>query len=84
MGYANGHLFLVVLFQAVILAMLSYPLAWLTSAAAYAVTHQATKLPIAMTPGRTLLIFMLTIAMCGISGSLAMLRLRSADPAEVF
>jgi hypothetical protein len=31
-----------------------------------------------------LLIFLLTIAMCGISGSLAMLRLRSADPAEVF
>ncbi|HKQ75359.1 MAG TPA: ABC transporter permease DevC [Blastocatellia bacterium] len=84
MGYANGHLFLVVLFQAVILAMLSYPMAWLTSAGAYAITHQATKLPIAMTLGRSLLIFLLTIAMCGISGSLAMLRLRSADPAEVF
>ena len=84
MGYANGHLFLVVLFQAVILAILSYPPAWLSSAAAYAITHQATKLPIAMTLGRSLLIFLLTIAMCGISGSLAMLRLRSADPAEVF
>ena len=84
MGYANWHLFLVVLFQAVFLAMLSYPMAWLTSAMAYGITHQATKLPIAMTISRTLLIFLLTIAMCGISGSLAMLRLRSADPAEVF
>ncbi len=38
MGYANGHLFLVVLFQAVILAMLAYPLAWALSVGAYAIT----------------------------------------------
>jgi putative ABC transport system permease protein len=73
-----------VLFQAVLLAVLAYPLAWSLSIGAYAITHKATQLPIAMTLGRTLLIFLLTVGMCGISGSLAMLRLRSADPAEVF
>jgi putative ABC transport system permease protein len=84
MGYSTQHLFLVVLFQAVLLAVLAYPLAWSLSIGAYAITHKATQLPIAMTLGRTLLIFLLTVGMCGISGSLAMLRLRSADPAEVF
>jgi putative ABC transport system permease protein len=84
MGYTNWSLFLVVLFQAVFMAMLAYPLAWTLSVVAYAVTHEATKLPIAMTLGRTVLIFLLTIGMCGISGALAMLRLRAADPADVF
>jgi len=84
MGYANWHLFLVVLFQSVLLALLAYPLAWVISVGGYAITHEATKLPIAMTLGRTLLIFLLTVLMCVISGALAMQRLRSADPAEVF
>jgi putative ABC transport system permease protein len=83
-GYANTHLFLVVLFQAIILALLAYPMAWAIATGAYAVTHRATHLPIAMTWERTLFIFLLTVAMCGISGALAMQRLRSADPAEVF
>ena len=83
-GYTNAELSLVVLVQAFMLAMLAYPLAWAVSAVLYGLTHQATLLPIAMTAGRTLQIFLLTALMCSVSGLLAMQRLRAADPAEVF
>ena len=83
-GYSNARLFLVVFLQAIILALLAYPLAWVLSAGLYVAAHQATLLPISMTLARSLAIFGLTVLMCSASGFLAMQKLKSADPAEVF
>ena len=55
-------------------------LAW----ALYAFTVKATNLPMRMTLERGALIFGLTVVMCGLSGLLAMRKLRQADPADVF
>ncbi len=84
MGHADKNLFLVVLFQAILLALLAYFPSWLITVGIYAITKQATHLPIAMTWERTGIVFLLTVVMCSISGFLAMQKLRSADPAEVF
>jgi len=84
MGHADGHLFLVVLFQAILLALLAYLPSWLITIGIYAVTKQATHLPIAMTLERTGIVFLLAVVMCSVSGFFAMQKLRSADPAEVF
>jgi putative ABC transport system permease protein len=45
---------------------------------------KVTNLPMRMTAERGMLIFGLTIVMCGCSGLLAMRKLRQADPADVF
>jgi len=84
MGYTDNNLFLAVLFQAILLAVLAYPPSWAITAGIYVITNKATHLPIAMTWERTLFVFLMTVAMCSISGFLAMQKLRSADPAEVF
>jgi putative ABC transport system permease protein len=83
-GYADVDLYRVVLVQALLLALIAYPLAWAVSAGLYALTHHATLLPISMTWTRTLQILLLTFFMCSASGLLAMQKLRAADPAEVF
>ena len=50
----------------------------------YTQAREATNLPTIMTPERAALVLALTIFMCAISALLAMRKLRSADPAEVF
>jgi putative ABC transport system permease protein len=83
-GYSDGSLRRIVLHEALILSVLGYipgvALAW----ALYAFTVNATNLPMRITADRGLLIFGLTVVMCGLSGLLAMHKLRQADPADVF
>ena len=50
----------------------------------YSLAGSATQLPMIMTPERVLAVLSLTIAMCAVSGLIALRKLRSADPAEVF
>jgi putative ABC transport system permease protein len=45
-GYSDRRLFAVVFMQAVLLALLAYPLAWALSVGLYAAAHRATLLPI--------------------------------------
>ena len=52
--------------------------------AAPAVRASATRLPLTMTLGRGLLVLFLTAAMCGLAALVALRKVRSADPAEVF
>ena len=44
----------------------------------------ATNLPLLMSVSRALLVFLLTILMCSISGAIAMRKIGAADPAEIF
>ena len=84
MGYPNTYLFGVVLQEAVILAVLGYVPGLLISLALYRVASEATKLPMQMTSGLALYVVLLAVAMCCVSGAIALRKIRSADPAEIF
>ncbi|MBL9122846.1 MAG: hypothetical protein JNG90_04385, partial [Planctomycetaceae bacterium] len=84
MGYALPYFVRVVLEQAVILAVLGFIPGLLVSALAYSGLALVTGLLMDLTAWRILLILVLTIAMCVVSGALAIRRLLGTDPAELF
>jgi putative ABC transport system permease protein len=84
MGYSNFFLSRLVLSEAVILAVLGYIPGYFASLAVYTQARAATNLPVLMTQDRALMVLGLTVLMCAVSALLAMRKLRSADPAEVF
>ena len=84
MGYGDSYLFGVVFKEALLLSVLGYIPGLAISQGLYVLTAVNTGLPIAMTTERAIMVFIFTIIMCCASGSLAMRRIRSADPAEVF
>jgi heterocyst specific transport system permease protein len=84
MGYRDGYLFRVVLCQAVVLAVLGFLPGLAASRGLYQLTNQATHLPMTLGVPVGSAVLTLTIVMCGISGMIAVRRIRSADPAEIF
>ncbi|MBD0390037.1 MAG: FtsX-like permease family protein [Nostoc sp. C3-bin3] len=84
MGYKSFYLEAVVLQEAIILSILGFIPGFALSLGLYDLTKSTTFLPIAMTPSRAFIVFMLTIVMCSFSGLVAMRRLRNADPADIF
>ncbi len=83
-GYRNRFVSGIVLQQAVILAVLGYLpgvaiVYWLYGKAA-----AATNLPLYITQERAITVFLMTLAMCAISGMMAVRKVRRLDPAEVF
>jgi putative ABC transport system permease protein len=84
MGYSDARLFGIVVRQALLLAVTGFVPGYAIAHALYVVTQRATFLPIEMTVGRAAFVFVLTVAMCAGSAALAMRKLRSADPAEIF
>jgi putative ABC transport system permease protein len=83
-GYSDARLFRVVLQEALILSVLGYVPGVLLALAVYRVVQSATFLPIGMTLSRLVLVYVLTVTVCIVSALLAVQRLRSADPAEIF
>ena len=84
MGYSNGFVSGIVVQQAVILAVLGYLPGLAICLWLYRAAGAATQLPIYMTLERGLAVLGLTIAMCAIAGLIALRKVRSLDPAEVF
>lgn len=84
MGYSNRFVSGVVIQQAVILALLGYLPGLAISVWLYKNAAEATQLPIVMTPERGVTVLVLTILMCTISGLIALRKVRSLDPADVF
>ncbi|MBD2500796.1 ABC transporter permease DevC [Anabaena azotica] len=84
MGYTDGYLLVALLQEALFLAILGFLPAYFLSFGLYQITYAATMLPIAMTIERAVNVFILTVVMCSFSGAIAMRKLRSADPADVF
>jgi putative ABC transport system permease protein len=83
-GYPGRFVAGIVMQEAVILALLGFlpgvgAAAWL-----YGLAAGATRLPLHLTAGRTAMVLALTLAMCAISGFLALRKVRRLDPAEVF
>lgn len=83
-GYSNFRLSVVVLQEAMILAILSFIPAFFMGLALYELTYIATKMPITMTLNRVIIVFIITILMCTISSIIALRPVLMADPADVF
>jgi putative ABC transport system permease protein len=84
MGYPMSFLVGVVLQEAVILSLLGYVPATGISMGLYRLAGNATRLPLHMGVERGVDVLGLTIMMCAISGLIAVRKLRTADPAEIF
>ncbi len=84
MGYSNGFVSGIVLQQAAILGVLGFIPGLLAAHVLYGRAAAATFLPLAVTPERAATVFAMTLAMCAISGLLAVRKVRRLDPAEVF
>ncbi|WP_211176306.1 ABC transporter permease DevC [Brasilonema sp. UFV-L1] len=83
-GYTQNYLLMVILQEAIILAILGYIPGFAITMFLYNRARDATLLPVFMSLGRGVMVFILTIVMCFISGTIAMRKLRSADPADIF
>ncbi|MDB9539946.1 ABC transporter permease DevC [Anabaenopsis sp. FSS-46] len=84
MGYRNIYLMFVVLQETLILAICGFIPGGLVSFFMYNFTRNITKLPLFLTPERLIFVLLLTVSMCLISGAIAMGKLKSADPADIF
>ncbi len=84
MGYTHGYLRLVVLQEAVILAVLGFLPGLAVAHLVFSKGADATRLPLEMSVQSAIGVFALTLAMCAASGLLALRKLRSVDPAEVY
>ena len=83
-GFSNRYLFRIVLQQALVLSILGFIPGLLLSLGVYEIARFGTMLPIRLTLLRLVLVYFLTVAMCTVSGVLAMQKLRHADPADIF
>ena len=83
-GYSNTKLLMIVLQEALIIAVLGFIPGYLTSLGVYKLLVHLIRVPLVMKGRIIFQVFILTVLMCMISGIVAMNKLRSADPADVF
>ena len=84
MGYSDRYLVGVLIQEALLLAVLGFMPGIVLANGLYSLAQSATLLPIAMTTNRAVVVLSLTIVMCTGSGALALRKLQSADPADIF
>jgi len=84
MGYTDGYLLRVLFQEALFLAILGFIPGLILSIGLYQLAYSATMLPLFMKLERAISVWILTLIMCTFSGAIAMRKLRSADPADVF
>ncbi|WP_414566891.1 ABC transporter permease DevC [Nostoc sp. CCY 9925] len=83
-GYTHNYLLKVILQEAFLLAVLGYFPGIFFSLFMYQSAREATLLPVFMSFDRATTVLILTIIMCFVSGAIAVRKLRSADPADIF
>ncbi|MFV8816571.1 ABC transporter permease DevC [Haliea sp. E17] len=84
MGYPHRYLKVIVLQEALVLAILGFLPGLVLSVELFRLTAESAHLPLEMSLNNALTVFALTLGMCVFSGLLTLRRLRSVDPAEVF
>ncbi|MBL8811604.1 MAG: FtsX-like permease family protein [Planctomycetaceae bacterium] len=84
MGFSDQYLLRVVFSQALMLSVLGYLPGFVLALWLYRVATNAIQMQFSMTAERALFVFALTIVMCVLSAVMAIGKVRSADPAEVF
>ncbi|PYR60300.1 MAG: hypothetical protein DMF85_05440 [Acidobacteria bacterium] len=83
-GYRDRFLFSIVLQESIVLSVLGFIPGYAIAEVLYLVARHNAHVPVEMTLARALGVFGLTVFMCVASGSIAMRKLTSADPAEIF
>jgi putative ABC transport system permease protein len=83
-GYPNRFVSGIVVQEALILAVLGYLPGVVIVHFLYGAASRATKLPMHVTTERAITVLLMTLAMCAISGLLAVRKVRRLDPADVF
>ncbi|MDZ7962259.1 MAG: ABC transporter permease DevC [Aulosira sp. DedQUE10] len=83
-GYTQNYLLTVILQEAFLLAVIGYLPGFTFALFMYSTARNATLLPVFMSIDRAILVLFLTILMCFFSGAIAVRKLRSADPADIF
>ncbi|MBE9068060.1 FtsX-like permease family protein [Leptolyngbya cf. ectocarpi LEGE 11479] len=84
MGYKNGYLLGVVMQEALILSVLGFIPGVLVSQLLYTAAGNATGLFFQMTPERITNLLIATFIMCLVSGAIAVRKVQTTDPADVF
>lgn len=84
LGYSSVRTKALVIEQGVLFALLGFLPASLGAVGLYRLLHVATKLPMFMTWQRVALVFFLTVGASVLSSILAVRRIDTADPAELF
>lgn len=83
-GFTNKYLLIAVFQQAFLLAILGFVPGIIISFGLYDIATNATHLPVTMDIDKTSSVFISVIIMCTVSGFLAIQKLRSVDPADIF
>jgi putative ABC transport system permease protein len=83
MGSSRGYIYKVIIWQAILNAVIGFSLAALVGAAVVRATA-ASALPIVITPELSVGLFVLTVVMCIISAIAAIMKVTRIDPAQVF
>lgn len=84
MGFTDRSLLGVVFQQGIILAIIGFLPGYITSIGMYGLLGQLTRIPLTMKATVATQVVIATILMCIISAAIAMRKLQSADPADVF
>jgi putative ABC transport system permease protein len=84
LGYSRRYLASIVMTQAAVLAAAGFLAAWGAAEVLYRVTSAVSNIPLIMTAERVLVVSWLGLAMCCISGLLALRKLWKAEPANLF
>lgn len=83
-GYTQTYLLTVILQEALMLAVLGYMPGFAFTLFMYKAARDATLLPVVMSLSRAIMVLIMTMLMCFISGVIAVRKLNSADPADIF
>lgn len=84
MGYSDVSLLGVVFQQGIILAVIGFAPGYATSFGMYKLLGALTRIPLAMKAAVASQVLIATVLMCLISAAIAIRKLRSADPADIF
>jgi putative ABC transport system permease protein len=84
MGFRDRYLLVVVFQESLILAALGFIPGTAIALGIYRITNIATMLPMAMDLGRIVFVFILTAIMSSFSAAMAVRKLQTADPADIF
>ncbi len=84
MGYGNNYFVQLTLMQSLYLAGLGFVPGWLGSWVLFQLTASFTALPMTLNFERIAIVLLATVAMCSLSGLLALRKLFAADPASLF
>ena len=84
MGHPPRFISGIVLYEALLMALAGFVPGLVAGAGLYKLIEEFTQIRMFLTPERVLLIFALTSGMCLIAGHLALKKVHSTDPADLF